>query len=149
MSPFTGSSQRVRVVCFEMGIPYFKGRLSGHKAQGPEAMGELPHLALGLENEAREREDLVGRDFTHPFNGWMNCELECGCQSSKASGESQKIVLVSQMGSEGGVCWGRFGCKAHQATGGTSPPEFQHQNARRVQRKREQARCSGKEKKIF
>lgn len=88
VSSFSGLSQRVRVVSIEMGIPYFKDRPSGHKAEGLKAMGDLPCLAYGLENEAREREGLIGRDFTHPCNRWMKCELVCGCQSSKASGES-------------------------------------------------------------
>ena len=49
-SPLSGLSQRV-IVCFEMGIPYFKVRL-GHKAKGLRAMGSS-HLALGLENKER------------------------------------------------------------------------------------------------
>ena len=54
-SPFSGPSQRVRTVSLGMGVPYFKGRLGGHKAERPKAMGDHPPLAPGLGNEARER----------------------------------------------------------------------------------------------
>ena len=56
------------------------------------------YLALGLENKERI-------DFTHPCNQWMKCGPVCGCQSSKASGESHpgEIVSVSLQGPRKGA----------------------------------------------
>ena len=39
-SLFSGLSQRVIIVCFEIGVPYFKVR-RGHKAKGPRTLGIL------------------------------------------------------------------------------------------------------------
>ena len=54
-SSFSGPSQRVIVVCLGMSVSYFKGRWSGHKAEGLQAVGDPPCLVLGLENEVGGR----------------------------------------------------------------------------------------------
>ena len=69
-----------------MGIPYCEVRRGTRPgARGPRGPSRL---ALGLGNEARERENPRGWDFPHPCNRWMQCGLACGCQSSKATGEA-------------------------------------------------------------
>ena len=52
-SPFSGLAQRVIIVCFEMGVPYFKVRWGAR----PRARGlwGSSSLVLGLGKEARER----------------------------------------------------------------------------------------------
>ena len=44
VSLFSGLSQRVIIVCFEMGVPYFKVRRR-HKAKGPGTLGILLPMA--------------------------------------------------------------------------------------------------------
>ena len=61
-SLFSEPSQRARIVCFEMGAPYFKIRWGTR----PRAGGPWGRLVLGLGKEAREREDLREQDFTRP-----------------------------------------------------------------------------------
>ena len=80
-------SQRVIIVCFEMGVPYFKVRW-GTRSRARGLWGSSC-LALRLGKEVREREDRRERDFTRPCNQRMQCGPVCGCQSSKASGESR------------------------------------------------------------
>ena len=92
-SLFSGLPQRVIIVCFEMGIPYFKVRRGTRlRTQGPWVSSRL---ALVLGKGAREREDPRKWDFTHPCNQWMQCGLVCGCQSSKASGEPRPRACLS------------------------------------------------------
>ena len=52
-SPFSGPSQRVIIVCFEMGVPYFKVRW-GTRPRAKGLWGSS-RLALGLGNKVRER----------------------------------------------------------------------------------------------
>ena len=85
--------------------------------------------------QEREREDTREWDFTYPSNGWMKCGPVCGCQSSKASGESRsELVSVSRRGPMRGPpevgsgeepprLWWLF------------PPGFQRQNVRLVQKR--------------
>ena len=54
-SLFSGPSQRVITVCFEMGVSYFKVRRATRlRARGPWGSSRL---VLGPGNEAREKED--------------------------------------------------------------------------------------------
>ena len=62
-SLFSEPSQRARIVCFEMGAPYFKIRWGGHKAKGWRAVG--PPSARTWK-QAREREDPREWYFTQP-----------------------------------------------------------------------------------
>ena len=52
-SLFSEPSQRERIVCFEMGAPYFKIRWGGHKAKGWRAVG--PPSARTWKGGERER----------------------------------------------------------------------------------------------
>ena len=61
-SLFSRLSQRVIIVCFEMGAPYFKVRWGTRpRARGP---WRSSHLVLGLGNEARERERIRGNGIS-------------------------------------------------------------------------------------
>ena len=99
--------------------------------------------------QEREREDPREWDFTYPSNGWMKCGPVCGCQSSKASGESCPGAQLSFSARSKG------GTTGDGLVRGTHPvavlflPRFRHQNVSRVQRKREQARQSGKKREIY
>ena len=107
-----------------MGIPYCEvrwgTRLGVRGPWGPS------RLALGLGNEARERENPRGWDFPHPCNRWMQCGLACGCQSSKATGEAHARARLFVGEVQGGPP--QMGC--------LFPPGFRHQIVRRVQRTR-------------
>ena len=87
--------------------------------------------------------------FTHPCNRWMKCGLVCGCQSSKASGESRpRARAVSRPGPREGPTRGGLGEEPTHLRW-VFPPRFRHQKVRRVQRKRERARQSGKKREIY
>ena len=128
MPPFSGLSQRVITVCFEMGVPYFKVR----RGTRPRARGPW---------REREREDPRGWGFTHPCNRWMKRGPVCVWASPARQGESpvQELISVSRQGPREGTTQLRW----------ILPPGFRHQNVKRVQRKREQARQSGKKRKFI
>ena len=88
-------------------------------------------------------------DFTHPCNRWMKCGPACGCQSSKASGKSRpRARAVSRPGPREGPTRGGLGEEPTHLRW-VFPPGFRHQKVRRVQRKRERARQSGKKREIY
>ena len=73
-SLFSGLSQRVIIVCFEMGVPYFKVRRGARPMS--RAMGILPPNARTWKRGERER--IRG-------NGISLTLVSDGCHSSKAS----------------------------------------------------------------
>ena len=85
--------------------------------------------------------------FTHPCNRWMKCGLVCGCQSSKASGESRPRAHLSFSARSKGGDHRMWACERSPPR--IFPPEFWHQNVTQVQGKRERARQSDRKREII
>ena len=107
--------------------------------QGRGPWGSFPPSAGAWKRGAKE--DLRERDFTHPCNRWMKRGPVCVWASPARQVESpvQELISVSRQGPREGTTQLRW----------ILPPGFRHQNVKRVQRKREQARQSGKKRKCI
>ena len=105
-----------------MGIHCFKVRWGTRLNKGLRALEILLTSPRDL-GRRQEREDPRGWDFTRPCKWWMECGQVCGCQSSKASGESHPGARLSFLArSEGGDHWRRVRERSTPSCGGSSLP---------------------------
>ena len=139
MPPFSGLSQRVVIVCYEMGAPYFKVR----RGTRPRARGLWARGPWG----EREREDPREWGFTQHCNRWMKSGPVCGCQSSKASGDSRpgaRLSFLAKRGDHQRWAWER----SPPRCGGSSLPGFSTRIKASAEKKRV-SWLSGKKRKFI